>query len=395
MTPEPPAAPARAASLAEALRLLDGSALAVREESCVNLRGRVAYCDRCAHACPAQALAPGVDAVELDEAACTGCGACVPACPAGALSLSGFAPERFLDALAGRALAHVHCAESRGSGGGVVLPCFALLDARLVAAALARGTRTVVLHGLERCGECHRGSATAHLDAVRATLGGWFGAAAPALEDGGRDAPDAGPRRRADQPVIGRRGFLRVAGGQGAAHAVSWLAPVAAHADGPAGIADALAFFQADALEQRPHPYQALLAQAAPDLPWVPAVELPFRVRAIGTSCSACMACGERCPTGALGARDDGRARALWHEPARCTDCGLCERLCPHGAVTDHVVRDSAELATLASPVVERRLAPCLRCGLPGEIDALVDGVCTACRNEQEMDDAWQCMLDG
>ncbi len=385
-------------SLAEgftrAAAILEGSALSVVEGLCVNLRGRAEHCGRCAEVCHADALSLSVDAVDLDDTRCVGCGACVPACPTGAFTLSGFNPRRFLSAIAGEPTVHLHCKESRARGGGVVIPCFRLLDARLVAAARADGVRTMCLHGLEQCDGCDRGGATAALSELSKTVAAWLGGEAPTLT-----RPDAetvtGPdgRRREDQPPFSRRDFLRFAGQQGADNLVRWVLP--ADIENDERPVPPMPFFQGALQDRGAVAFHQLLTERARSVPFAAGAPLPWIDRILDERCSACLACAERCPTGALTAEESPTDRAIRFESALCTDCGLCERVCPHDAVHAREVTSVAAVDAAPRLLMHWAMRQCQCCAQPYFADHASGGSCPQCRNEEQMDAEWLALLNG
>ena len=381
----------QSASLSGAVNLLEGRELVEEEPLCLNLRSRLASCDRCARACHSGALALSPDALQVDREKCTGCGGCVPTCPAGALRLTGFSPGRFLEALAGCPEVHLHCTESTDGGGGVVIPCHKVLDARLLAASRAEGVEVIHLHGLGQCRGCRHGGALRTLARARSRVREWLGPAAPHLQTAAGARGSVGLRRREDQLPVSRRAFLRLAGAQAAAGAAQWLVP----READVGVAD-LPFFQGDTQEiHRPHPYQSALAERAANIPWMSGHPPPWRLRTLAEHCTACLTCGRRCPTGALQAQEDSRSAGIRFEPALCTDCGLCVSLCPVDAVETRPVRSAREVGAPRSTLMMRRLERCTQCGHPflpaqtGEIS------CPICRNERELDEEWMAMLEG
>ena len=380
----------RVEGIGEAARYFGGAALDIDEALCLNLRGRLLHCERCHEACPAEALALGTDAVDLDEDRCTGCGACVPCCPSGVFRLSGFAPRRFLGAVVGQESVHLHCTASTHRCGGVVIPCHRILDARLLAAAAAEGITAFHLHGLDHCADCDKGDARACLPELEAPLAQWLGDRAPRLLPGTDHGP-AGARRREDQPHVSRRDFLRLAGAQGVQEVATWVVPVGEREEA----AETLAFFQGDLEHRRPVIQYTLLTERAGDLPWRDGAELPWRTRTVGERCTACLACGERCPTGALQAREEAAGRALDYDPALCTDCGLCERVCPEGAVEAAPLPQVAALDAGRRVIMHRSQRACGRCGHPFAPAGGGDELCPVCRNEQDLDDEWLEMLGG
>ncbi|WP_123400953.1 4Fe-4S dicluster domain-containing protein [Inmirania thermothiophila] len=388
--------------LAQAVQALDGSALVVDDEFCLNLRGRSEWCSACADVCPHEALALSLDEVALDGERCTGCGACVPACPAGALRLTGFSPARLLETVAGQETVRLHCRESRSRAGGVVIPCHAVLDARLVAAMAADGVAEVVLHGLEGCEGCARGDARAAVEQVHERLSAWFGPQAPKLraadgaEEGAAQAGDV--RARADQVRMSRRAFLRFAGARAADGALAAVpatwALAAEDEDERLDLDEPSPFFQGEVERQREAAYQAVLAPRLAGLPWVADLEAPpWRGRRIEAHCTACLSCGTRCPTGALRAEESDGERRIVYDAARCTDCALCERICPAKAIHPEpappaVVREGTVV------LMARALVPCAHCETP-YLPESEDGLCPTCRNERELDDEWMSWLGG
>jgi len=250
------------------------AALSIDEALCLNLRGRSLSCNACADVCTPHALELSEDAVKLDADICTGCGACLPSCPAGAFRLSSFSPRRFVQALEGKAEVHVHCAASTGTGGGVVIPCHLVLDARLIAAAFAAGTKAFHIHGLAECERCDKGNAIAHVTDGQARLERWFGTErAPRLvKELSRSERGEAERGDQDRPHMGRRRFLRVAGLRAVASASQWLVPVEEDDEREAQES----FYHGDLEFQRPAVYQALLAEHVAELPWV-AGQVPWR----------------------------------------------------------------------------------------------------------------------
>jgi len=381
-------------TFARAAQLLDGTALLCDEEQCVNLRGRTSVCRRCVETCEVQALEIGLDEVALDENRCTACGACVPVCPAGVFELSGFDPSRLLEGVAGTRELHLHCSESSSRGGGVVIPCLRVLDQRLVAALHAEGVRELHLHGLDCCGECARGDATETLEHMQVELAYWLGEAAPLIIRNADDTPGVARRERQDQRTITRRGLLGTAGRSIAADAASWWLPVATSDDANAPAAPA--FYQNGHFGQRLPAFHLVFTDRAHSLPWREDIKLPFRLRWVTDACSGCLSCAERCPTGAMSCEQSTQHRALFFDPARCTDCALCEAICPQDAVRTSSVRSINTIACGRSRLMHEELRVCVRCGRTCPAQEIIsDGICPACQNEQQLDDEWLVMMNG
>jgi ferredoxin len=383
----------RVRNLAQAAAVLDGSALVADEELCLNLRGRTFSCEACNDSCPFGALQLSPDHIEIDEAACTRCGTCIPVCPAGAIRLTGFVPQRFLRALDGQEQVHLHCSASTDGGGGVVIPCHRVLDARLLASAWADGTRIFVLHGLERCADCHKGGAREHVRDVGAVLKEWFEDAAPDLNiaQPGQPRTGGGDRRHEDQVHLSRRGFLRLASTRAVSSAAGWLLPAAEEDDE----AEELPFYQGGGEMKRPVAYQVALAARVTRLPWRKDRPLPWQRRTLADECSACLVCAQHCPTGALETVEDEKARSISFHTALCTDCGLCVQLCPEHAVRPQPVFSAGELTGPPVLLMHRTMSRCRNCAHPFLPATPRAELCQICQNEQELDDEWLAILEG
>jgi ferredoxin len=371
--------------------LWSGDALLIDEELCLNLRGRTLSCNSCADVCSVDALELTEDAIELNSDACTGCGACLPSCPAGVLRLSGFSPRRFVDVLESKEEAHIHCSASTDKGEGIVIPCHRVLDARFVAAAFASGTDTFHLHGLSHCETCNKGNAIDYVTDEQHRLEQWFGKeAAPQLVFTEEHSEVAGDRQYQNRPQMSRRNFLRFAGMQTLESATQWLVP-AEEDDEPLLLQG---FYQGEIDRQQPEVYQSLLAEHAAELPWA-STELPWRSRTINEDCSACLSCGQRCPTGALLAEENQAGRGISFEPVLCTDCGLCTQICPMNAVEPHPVADVDEVVVPRMLLMYRHQKDCSRCGHSFIPQTETETLCNTCSNEQEIDTEWMAMLEG
>lgn len=368
--------------------------LIVEEELCLNLRGRVMHCSACSDVCPANALSLTPDRVDLDDTRCTGCNSCLPSCPAGALRSTAFLPERFLQALHESGQSDLHCRISEDGGGGVVIPCHSVLDARLLAAARGDGLTELRLHGLNQCSDCRHGDARTHINSVIDQLAQWLGEAAPSLDLDPPTGSDSGKDERdyQDQPHMNRRAFLRFGGAKSVTQAADWLLPGLSREEEDE---ETLPFYQADGFAQRASAYQQALMARAERVPWQVSQPLPFIRRRVGEACSACLSCGERCPTGALRAIDSAESRQLSFDPAVCTDCGLCERICPEQTILSETMHDINKLKTGRESLFYVSQQRCRQCGNPFLPDDTESDLCPVCNNEQELDEAWLDMLSG
>lgn len=372
--------------------LLTLSELLVDEELCINLRGRMEHCTNCRDTCPSDALTLTPDSVDLDTEKCTGCNSCLPSCAAGALRSTGFVPERFVAALAGQDEIHLHCRGSTDDGGGVVIPCHAVLDARLIAASRAEGVRSLSLHGLNNCDNCKIGDARAHVESVQLILQEWMGDEAPEIDRAPQVIKQKEELVYQDQPHMSRRAFLRFGGAKAITQAVDWMVPGMEQGEEDE---EALPFYQAEDYPQRASQYQQVLVSRVDRVPWRKGTVLPWKTRTVSDNCSGCLSCGERCPTGALQASETKEGRQLSFEVTLCTDCTLCERICPEKAIISRSVESPESVCAERSLLFYLQQQLCRQCGTPFIPDAHGVGICPVCSNEQDLDEEWLEMLSG
>lgn len=352
------------------------------------------HCTACDDVCPAGAITLSPDSVDVDGVLCTGCNNCLPRCPAGALRSTGFIPERLLQALIAGLPTHLHCRASEEEGGGMVIPCFGVLDARLLAAVRGEGVSELRLHGLEHCEGCRYGDAREHIDSLVSQLDRWLGTDAPSLDLHPETAEERhdGQRDYQDQPHMDRRTFLRFGGARSVSKAAEWLVPGMLLEEEDE---EALPFFQTNDYPQRAAAYQQALVTRVDQVPWHNEGTLPFTMRRVNEHCSACLCCGERCPTGALKGSETPRTRTLSFDPAACTDCKLCERICPEHAMIQEPLRDIAALDAGPQTLLFSRQQSCRQCGTAFLPSAAESDTCPVCSNEQALDEAWLDMLFG
>ncbi|MGB7552429.1 MAG: 4Fe-4S binding protein [Chromatiaceae bacterium] len=308
----------------------------VAASRCVHSHLEQASCRACVDACPRGAFVLDDERLGVDTGRCDACGVCIPACPQGAV-LGTFGPVTYR--VGGEPVtvtAFAACAPALGPiGEPGVLPCLHALGLRELLALRCDGvTQLIVSRG--DCGRCPRGSATpidTHLDAARRILAsrGVIGLATVCLDPvawlRAREAAARQPR-----PGLNRRAFF--------CHAVGTVVEqVRSRADGEAGS-------------------HQVVAGSAPGR-WFPTTGpgqlVPFAPEINPARCTGCDTCARLCPEGAIRVEPD----AYRLDPDACTGCGVCVDLCTQGAVT---------VRPLAVPV--RTLIPlhcgrCRACGAP------------------------------
>src|SRR5262249_16660923 len=84
---------------------------------CAHARSQIVGCTRCLDLCPAGAISPAGDHVQIDANICAGCGQCAAACPTGAASYA-MPPQ---DALMRQLRAMLITYREAGGEGAIVL----------------------------------------------------------------------------------------------------------------------------------------------------------------------------------------------------------------------------------------------------------------------------------
>ena len=328
---------------------------------CAHSRNRRTGCTRCLDLCPAGAIAPGKDSVEISAEICAGCGACSAVCPTGAVTyalpppaataarlralLLGFAEAGGRDPLVllhdeahGEALLHALARHGDGLPARV-LPLrvneVSQLDLGALAGALAWGAAGVRLllparrpHGAE--------GVFRNLDYLDAALAGFGLAAGPAPRAASIETDDPFSLAEALAPALALRAGWAPA---------SFL---------PLGEPREVALTALQALRNAAGP-------AAP--PVVPMPKLaPFGLARVETAgCTLCLACTNVCPTGALSANPD--APELRFLEDACVQCGLCVSTCPERVITLEPRLNFDPSASAPQVVKAEAPFPCARCG--------------------------------
>ncbi len=87
--------------------------------------------------------------------------------------------------------------------------------------------------------------------------------------------------------------------------------------------------------------------------------------------------------------------RRVTFDPALCTNCTLCLKVCPMAAITGRTLRGAQEALAGRAPLYTRALRQCPSCGAGFSDAAGQATVCPACANDTDMEEDWLDMLSG
>lgn len=344
--------------------------LELRAERCVKVRNRNAGCTKCMDVCPARAISCAENVLEVDWAACLGCGACVAVCPT-----EVFAQTEGDDALFQRARAAAEVTDGVAcfvceplfqraqaqidATKAIVVPCLGRLNEALLVRLAAEGAAGIVLSHAE-CAECACSVAGMRVDTVirgaHELVSAWGGVCRITARD---KLPTM--LRRTDEAAFdeGRRSFfssLRREAKQVTAIAVE-TAVRGALDTGEGAEEETAPLSLEDALPRLESPRRTALlaaldalAQDGPVADGILSSGSFVRISISRAACKGCRMCALFCPVGALRPFDmaDG-AMGVKHMPALCVNCGCCRDICPVDALGLHAAAKASDVANRTS----------------------------------------------
>ena len=336
---------------------------------CAHSRSSIVGCHRCLDLCPAGAIAPAGDHVNIDPHLCAGCGQCAAACPTGAAAYALPPADALMRKL--RVLLSVY----RDAGGQDPLVLLhdedhgaELIDALarhgdgLPATVLPLAVNEVTQIGIEAIAAAFAFGASAARLLVRARprhdiagLRQTLGLAEQILAGLGFGSERVAAIETDDPDELGAQ--LRL---------VSPAAPVVRPASfSPVGRKrDVMRLALRELQRVAPAPVDVI---ALPDGAPFGAVELNVE------GCTLCLACVSACPTGALS--DDPEHPMLRFTEDACVQCGLCKATCPEKVITLRPQLDFRAATAIAHTLKEEEPFACVRCGKPFGIKSSIERV--------------------
>ncbi|MFZ5627022.1 MAG: 4Fe-4S dicluster domain-containing protein [Bacillota bacterium] len=300
---------------------------------CLEQRYLPFKCQKCVAVCPTRAVFRDGEKITINKEECLNCGFCKAVCPTGAISLSGVTPLKAVAEV--QEESHVGCALNPANTGKINLPCYGFLDAGEIAILAAAGKKLNFY--LESCKDCSysRGKELfqQNLEVLKKQLGNLPGFT---IHERGRPPKD-----------ISRREFFSFLTGKLKTTTAGFLLK---EEEDPNDIF----------AKRVPVKHRYFLR--ALELLWD---KVAFE-RIIGDAlqvtgdCNGCGVCERLCPTGALAIKEG----ELIFKGYLCLQCGLCLEACPQkilitdGKITVNDVYFKREKVLTKIPVKD-----CEKCG--------------------------------
>lgn len=326
-------------------------------ELCLNRRQRRYPCTACAEICP-HGVFPLQSGGNLQWDRCTDCSLCVSACPARALAPSAQTNRQYTQTLQEAAPVRLSCRKEEQRG-ELHVGCLSSVPWELLAVLALRGELILCMRGCEDCSrQEQRRLLGENLQSLRDFLGEEGFARQVRLIRSGEEIPQVQKAPPSEKAVTRRELFsgIRKTLTRQAAEKVSKRLPF-------------LAEDASDGMWIR-----RLLAESVRTATATPsegeqgvrpfALSLPR----FNTSCFGCGICEKICPHKAISIRREERGtRLVYMEPWKCSACTLCVKLCPHGGLDALAPVALPHLGKL--PLVRVKSLSCAECGtvlLPG-----------------------------
>ena len=261
---------------------------------------------------------------ELNTGKCTACTACIPACPTSAIQYPSYNADSVLARISELPAAErhnitIHC-HAEGSN-GMSVHCHAGWHPQHFATLAGMGVASLALSGTRRCDTCPLRFGAQALEQARTAYGELKRAMGVTLDIRLEDvhrSEHAGPKAAPSMPS--RRAFFRDI-------IPAMLTGAAAMPDEMTGRTKAAA--AEEGLPARHRLFLGVLKSLHPDFTPVPAgARIGLGAIQADAACTACGACVDTCPAGALEIKPFGQHEVLHFRPDACTGCGLCIECC-------------------------------------------------------------------
>ena len=317
---------------------------ALRAEQCLNRLQRRSPCTRCAENCP-HGVFPLKSGEDIQWNRCTDCGLCTAVCPTRALIPSEPARRVYAEALEGRTVS-ITCRQEEESG-TLCIGCLAAVPWELLAVYALCGKLTLYMRACAACPhEKQKTLLEDNIEMLNRFLGAERFAEQVQLIDREHTPPIA-PEEPETKAITRRELFSGIrcrAERQLYKEAEKRLPLLIGEKAGPLAWRRLLSeTVKTDCRKNAEQHYGILLPR-------------------FNLNCFGCGICEKVCPHQALSiVREEGGTRLVYIEPLKCTACTLCVWLCPHKGLDGLTLISVPHLEKL--PLVRVKSVSCEKCG--------------------------------
>jgi len=348
---------------------------------CVHTSNKFAVCDKCVEACPVNTITIQGGVVSFTPSECVGCGGCGAVCPTAAYSLDDFKPINYIFSFLENDKTVLSCKEE--------LPCIAALSVEelLSMALISPNTLTADIAPCQDCpiAQTNLPIIEERIEEVNFLLEAMEQNKAIAIE-----ALEEKEEVEQENGILSRRDLLSKEGLKKAISIKQQFENEVEASDSSVKThtvtsADIVKIKEKNIPDRRSLLLMAMKRAAVPETFHTIAIEdISFisQKDLDEASCTNCQMCYRICPTGALSS--DGKNSVINFNPLSCVQCHSCHDVCEPDSLT---LRPTFALANFFEPKIETLVRfDIKRCDECGNFFAYQGGekLCRRCKIEEE-----------